>query len=390
MSGYVPKHSRSNATPSDTKPKPKEEVANKASLADDSFFNEILDADKAVREHPELANPSISKSVMPSVHADPSVVTIRKRRWPVTAMLVFVIVLLGGLATYYVLTTQATERSENRAAAYALLDEAIALIDESNQVVNPLVGVLGSDISEAYPLEHQALLNNVSTALDSLTTAEEKAREAESLLSLEEDKTFAQHVIDAATNRRDMLTSGSSLVETSIQAAHASASFGQAWDLIINADAELRATTVLSAGGEQEQLVQAIERNNAILPNLQLATERIADAQAAFNEADFSAVTTYIALKTESVYLALEADQAKLEGNTELVATKNIEFALKDAAVVDAATKIPFNPFDIITLAKTVATTEQRALFDTARANIATADEVIQEYAGVETQTAVQ
>ncbi len=360
------------------------------SLSDEFLLDAILDADLAVREHPELANPLIITGETPDSEADPSLAKIRRRRWPVTIAIILAVILIGGAVTYYVLSTQALERETNRTAAYVLLDEAIALIQESDQVVVSLDSATTTEVTGANLSEREVLLERVPTTRETLATAEEKAREAIELLTSSEDKEFAQHVIDASVNREDMLTSGENIISKDIEAMNSVLLFGQAWELIVNADTEFRATAELSKTGSYSGLRQAIDRNNAILTSLQQASDLLNQAQEAFADADYSSVTDYVARKMESVQLAIAADQAILDGDIDAVNARNAEFDLKDAEVVDAASKIPPEPLSLITNAYETATAEDHALYDSARANAAEADSYIREYVGVETQTGVQ
>ncbi|MDR1088526.1 MAG: hypothetical protein LBL23_04575 [Coriobacteriales bacterium] len=442
MSGYVPRHAREktdSALPaeadlsraeedradseeplsssdeppssSDTAPSlpdttsPDAEVS---ALSAEVLLEAIVDADKAVHEHPELADPLIEPDepleqaellrmgdavlvgVVPEVEADTALARIRKRRWPVTIAILLILIVGSGAITYAVLSSQALEREARRTAGYELLDEAIALIQESDQVVVSLDTATTTEVTESNLSEREVLLKRVPTTQETLSSAEEKALSAVELLTATDDREFAQHVIDAAVNRQVLLTSGEAIIGKDIEAMNSALIFGQAWEVIVNADTELRATTQLSKTGSYNELQEAIERNNTVLTRLQQAQTLLAQAQEAFEDADYSVVTEYVALKIASVHLAIEADQALFDGDIELVNTKNTEFTLRDAAVVNAAGKIPSDPLTMITLAYEAATAENYALYDSARANAAEADGYIREYVGVETQTGVQ
>ena len=368
-----------------------EEASKELPSIDDELLDAILDADKEVREHPELADPDLG-AVGADIEADdPELTPTRKRRrWPVTIAIILTVIIVGGATTYFVLSSQALEREARRTEGYALLDEAIALIQESDQVIISLDLAVTTEVTEANIAERGMLLERVPTALDTLDIANEKARAAVELLTAPDDLEFAEQVIQAVTNRKDMLTSGEVIITKDIEAMESALIFGRAWELIINADTELRATTQLSLNNVFNELYEAIDRNNAIINSLEHASELLTQAQEAFKEADFATISQYVTLKKESVQLAIEADQFILEGNFDAYSAKNIEFGLKDAAVVEAASRLPFEPLTLITDAYDVATAEFRAQYFSARANAAEADALIREYVGVETQTEVQ
>ncbi|MDR1357796.1 MAG: hypothetical protein LBJ48_00340 [Coriobacteriales bacterium] len=430
MSGYVPRHSRAKKEPDSSpvetslallapaeEPLPSSDEPSTSpdpvppapdSHSDELLLDALVGADQAVREHPELADPLIEPDeplepeelvrlgdavlagVVPDGEADTALARIRKRRWPVTIAILLVLIVGSGAITYVVLSSQALAREANRTAGYELLDEAIALIQESDQVVVSLDAATTTEVTENNLSEREVLLERVPTTQETLSLAEEKARSSVELMTSTDDKEFAQHVIDAAVNRQVLLTSGESIISKDIEAMNSALIFGQAWEVIVNADTELRATTQLSKTGSYNELQEAIERNSAVLARLQQALELLTQAQEAFDEVDYRVVTEYVTLKTESVRLAIEADQALFDGDIALVNTKNTEFSLKDAAVVNAASKIPSDPLTLITTAYEAATAENYALYDSARANAAEADGYIREYVGVETQTGVQ
>ncbi|MCL2807753.1 MAG: hypothetical protein FWD27_06315 [Coriobacteriia bacterium] len=406
-SGYKPKRSRASDEPfesrlfSSTSSLQKHDEAEdlateghdetqEAFHHDDEFLDSILEADQAVRAHPELAHPELVAQTQPQAAEDPEIAAIRKRRWPITIAIILVAIVAGGAIAFYVLSSQALERETNRTAGYVHLDEAIALIQESDQVVVSLDTMVAAEVTQDSIPERKILLERVSGTLETLKTAQEEALLALALMSAQDDRELAQHVIDAAINRQDMLTSGEIIVTKDIEAMNSALFFGQAWETIVNADTELRATTELSRTGGYYQLHEAIERNQAILENLNNASALLIEAEEAFLEADYSTMRTYLTLKVESIQMALEADQAVLDGDLELVNAKNEEFALKDAEVVTAAALIPPEPLSLILDAYDETTKEARALYDSARANAVEADRFIREYVGVETQTGVQ
>lgn len=357
---------------------------------EDSLASAILDADKAVQEHPELTNPLIVIEGNSEVKDAEALEKIQRRRWPVVIAIILAVIVISGAVTYYVLSSQAHEREASRQAGYDALDEAIALIQESDQVVVAIDEATVAEVTEADIADRQALIDRLPTTLETLNTAEEFARSAVDLMNTDEDRAFAQHVIDSAVNRKDLLQSGRAIITQDIAAMKATLIFGSAWELIIKSDTELRATTELSRSSNIASLQEAIERNQVILSDLDMALSLLTQAKEAFNEADFSTVEAYIARKRESVVLAIEADQAVLNGDIGTVNTKNTEFSLKDAEVVEAANAIPANPLVLITDAYEKSTEADRKVYESSRANAADADGYIREYVGVETQTAVQ
>jgi hypothetical protein len=234
------------------------------------------------------------------------------------------------------------------------------------------------------------LLERVPTTLETLALAVEKASASIELYTAEADKEFAQQVLEAATNREEMLLSGEVLIGKDIEAMNAVVLLGQAWELILNADTELRAVTELSRSGGYYELREAIDRSNNVLAQLDQATTLLAQAKEAFSAVNFSSLDNYLVLRIESVRIAIEADQALLDANLETSTALNEEFRKKDEVVVAAAALIAAQPLSLITDAYELETAEARERYNSARGNAADADAYIREYVGVEMQTGVQ
>lgn len=394
---------------------------------EDALADIIVDADKAVAEHPELANPFVVTGEIPDNLDEEALSKIRKRRWPVVIAIVLSLIVITGAVTYYVLSSQAMQRESNRAAGYDALDEAISLITESDQVIvaaldpaiiesNQIIASLSADqlpslsateepaaVTAARNVdlsERQALLERIPKTLETLKGAEEYANTALGLMTAQEDKDFAQKVLDAVANRKDLLNNGEKIIGENINAITATLKIYDAWVLMSNADAELRATTLLSESTNYNNLQQAIERNSVILATLEQATALVNEASESFPAADYSAISNYITFKSQQVTLAIEADQAVLNSDLETANAKNAEFAVKDGEVVEAAKQMTDNPLSLIASAYASTTAQWQDAYKQARAKVAEADSFIREYVGVdeyvgvetgvETQTGVQ
>ncbi|MDR2035532.1 MAG: hypothetical protein LBP91_02515 [Coriobacteriales bacterium] len=400
MSGYIPKHLRAHSEQPESEllaSLPGETTA--LEQAGELVLSAPEDNETVITDSPavlfqqatlavETGEALLADSPAPGDAAPP--LKPRKRRWPLIIAIILAAILAGGAAAYYILTAQALEREANRANGYVLLDEAISLIQESDQVVVALDVATATEVKENNLSERKVLLNRVPKTLETLSSAEDEARRAIDLFAADDDKVLAQHVIDAAVYRKDMLASSELIVSKDLEAMNSTILFGKAWEAIIYADSELRAIAELSNTGGYGELQEAITRNNAILTSLTGAAEVLAQAQDTFKEADYSLFANYLTLKIESIQLAIEADQALLDGDLDTVNVKNAEFLLKDAAVVEAATQLPPEPLTIITKAYDTVTADARTQFDSARAKVVVADRNIREYTGIETQTGVQ
>jgi hypothetical protein len=338
-----------------------------------------------------LAFPPITPTPPYDPENDLTLVKIRRRRWPITIAVILAIIVIAGLVTYYVLYNQALEREANRSAAYELLDEAIALIQESDpEVISIDAAIKKSEVVAEDLPQRQVLIDRVPATLVTLDSAVDKATLAVGLLSSSDDKALAQHVMDAANNRQTMLNSGELLTKADIEAMNCAMLFGQAYDLIVTADSDMRANASLSGNGNYNDALEAVEANKAVLEKLAQAADLMIQAQDAFKEVDLSVINIYLELKATSVQIAIESDQALVDADIETALAKDQAFKDKDSEAVAAAANIPPEPLQLITSSYDKLTAEARQTYDSARANAADADVFIREYVGVETKTAVQ
>ncbi|MDR2671809.1 MAG: hypothetical protein LBC35_00610 [Coriobacteriales bacterium] len=359
-------------------------------LPDNDLAVTIAKATAAVQEHPELAFPLIEPTQLFDPEQDPRLATLRRRRWPITIAIILVIILVSGVIIYGVLASQAAQRESNRSQGYVLLDEAIALIQQSDPEVIALDSAVRSEVTESDLPQRKVILEKVPATLDTLASASDKATSALGLFMSAEDKELAQHVIDAAVNRVAMLQSGQILLDTDIKAMNSTLAFVLAWDLMVKADSDMRVAAELSKAGGYYDVMAAVDANTGVLELLTQANDLMLQAIDAFPEVDFEVINTYLALKMDSVRLAIESDQALLDADLETAYAKNVEFSQKDAAVVAAASRIPAESLSLITTAYDKVTAESKQLYDSARGNAADADVFVREYVGVETQAGVE
>jgi hypothetical protein len=152
----------------------------------------------------------------------------------------------------------------------------------------------------------------------------------------------------------------------------------------------MRDAADLSSSGNYYDVLDAVEANQAVLAELEQASLMLDQAKQQFADVEFRTINEYLALKKEAVQLALESDQALVDADLETATNKNLEYGAKDTEAVTAASRIPPDPFTIITATYGIVTGSASQQYASARANAADSDIFIREYVGVDTQTAVQ
>lgn len=307
----------------------------------------------------------------------------KKRRWPIIIAIIIVLMLAGGGAVYFMMYQSAAQQDSQRRETYRTLDRSIALIQETDAVIVRIDTATSEQVtSEAVP-QLQALLELIPSTQTSLESAVATATEAKEGFTDKDDRALAQHVLDAATHRQTLLKEGAVLIEKDIAAITSLTLFQEAWACLIEADNGMREAAEKSTPGSPEQIQEALDLNRAASEKLDQAQTKLTEAQTAFPQTDFTTISTYIALKKESIDLALAADEALLRGDIAETQTLNESFTKKDEEAVAQAAKIPQEPASLITTAYDTVTAEAHERYQQARSAAAEADAFIREYVGI-------
>jgi hypothetical protein len=300
------------------------------------------------------------------------------------------LILVGGTTAYFLITTAAAQQESDREEGYRNLDDAIALVQEADAVVVALDQAIDSQVTEENLAQLQALLDQSRTIEETLTNASQHADQALQFFSQTGDQALAQHVIDAADYRSDMLNYGRMIVQNDISAMQGALLLADAWYLITSADYNMRHAVEVVGGANASKIQEAVDSNKAAAEELAQAQMKIQEAQGVFDQADFSSIANFLVVKREAALLAIESDEALLAKDVTLATQKNDEYTSKDAEVVQAAQKIPSDPMSLITDAYDAATKDIIASYQLARGKAADSDGFVREYTGVDVLPSTQ
>ncbi|MDR2714000.1 MAG: hypothetical protein LBB42_00480 [Coriobacteriales bacterium] len=314
----------------------------------------------------------------------------KRRRWPLVIAALLSAILVAGVVAYGFLYQKAALIDEQRREGYQILDESIALIQESDAFLVSFNKAIEEQITEDSLSQHKALLEQVVAVQSSLALAGEKAQKAGELFDAEQDKELAQHVFDAAKYRQSTLESGTVLVEADAAALTSLLAFDAAWSNLLEADKAMRKAVTLGESGSRPQVEEAAKTNRKAVKKLTQAQTKLTEAQAAFPQVGYGPHFTYLVLKQEAVELALKVDKALLDNNVGDAKTYNAEFAAKNKELVKAAKKLPQDIIALINAAFEEATAEAYGHYQEMRLSAAEADEFIRAYTGAPTQAPTQ
>jgi len=312
----------------------------------------------------------------------------KRRRWPIIIAIIIVLIIAAGGITYYVIHQNAAKQEDERRESYRMLDQSIALIQESDVIVVRVDEAVHKRVTIDDVPQLQALLEQIPSAQNSLDAAVTTATKAKDRLSDQDSLAFAQHVLDAATYRQTLLKEGAALIEKDIAAVTSLVLLHEALNYLIEADTAMRNAAGLS--NTISEIQQAVELNVFAREKLDQAQNKLTEAQFAFPQAGFGIVFTYINLKRESADLAIAADEALINGDIEAALALNEAFAVKDQEAVQIAAQIPGDPVNLISLAYNQITGEIRERYLHARTQAAESDVFIRDYLGINAQAGVQ
>ena len=314
----------------------------------------------------------------------------KKKRWPRVIAVSIATILIAGGVTYLALQQLAVHRDDQRRAGYLLIDEAIALIQESDAIVVSLDQTINSQVTNSALPQLQALLNQVPSARNSLTQALEKAQQADALFSEQRDHDFVQIVFNSIEYRQILLDDGTQLIGHDITAMNCLILFDEAWNSILEADSDMREAAEHSASGNYTRTQLAISLNHSAQDKLTYAQQKLRESQELYDSVNYEVIFVYLETKKESAIIAEEADRLFIDGYPTESREKNEEFIEIDAMAVAAASRIPNDPTSLITSVYDLKTAQVRGHYQRIRGLAVEADTLIRDYVGIDVQTGIQ
>lgn len=371
-----PAHARPKHTQGTGKQSPPPSVDNRSQTA-------VWSVAEVNERQRELEAQGMAFKAPPSGSAQPAFIAVpfkkKRAKWPFVVFLIVAVTLVAAGGVYYFNNQQKSVHAE----AYQEINRSIALIQEADTVVVAVDQAIDEQVTEDALPQLEVLTDQVASTKETLLAAADNAEIAKESLTDEDDRELAQHVIDAANTRSEMLNYGKRLVQTDIDAMQSAALLSEAWDLIVGADTDMRAAVDVTSGGNTDAIETAVEFNKAASEKIEEATLKIDDAKKHFPDADFTSISDYLVAKKDAIGLALTSDEALLADDVDLANENNDAYNAKDSEAVELAAKIPSDPMTIITDAYDTVTQDMRASYLDARDRAATSDSYIRTYLGV-------
>lgn len=262
------------------------------------------------------------------------------------------------------------------------LDDSIGLVSQTDATLHVLDDVVEHPFEEGAAEKRAALEEQLDAASSILADADGKARAASADLRASRDKEAANQVVAAIAARRTLIETGAQLVAASASAQQCADHMDAAWSHLLEADELARTAAALVAETTVEHVQASKDATNQALAALESARDELDEAEAAYAEADLSAVSAYIDKRVEALGYALASDDAFLARDKVQAAAQNDAYNVADAEAAALAEQLPSEPSSVVFHAYESATGELRNAYSTARSQAGTADAFIRDYLG--------
>lgn len=265
--------------------------------------------------------------------------------------------------------TELVQRLEKTDSTLLALDNGVLAVTE------------GQNISEEELASLEQLMSRGNSAvLADLDAIKGEAQQLEERLMTGTDREVANHLMASAQARAAMIESGYALLEKALPIRQAQDEAHQGWQSLGQAEnfsrqaAEalnpMNTETVTTSRGYSEQVLQQLEQ----------ARGQFAQAEELCSAVDLSLYNQYLQLKVNASSAAIEADNAYLDRNKELMSEKNDASNDYEAQAAACLTLADANPNKDYDEAFTRETATLLQGYQAERGNVSVADEHLREF----------
>ena len=302
----------------------------------------------------------------------------RRRKGRIAAVSVvvaasLVIVSVGVWAWHCQVTEQQGHESE--------LMDALRLVSEADETILQIDAIVDDPFATESEGKRQDVLSSVEQTKQLLVDADGKARNASEKLSDPSAREVANQTVISITARQGMITQGMQLVETSEDAEQAAKECDATWQLVLDADAQVREATKLAGRNEvdasKEHTLEAKETFSKSLDQLRTL-------QVGYPTADVSPLIEYVEKRMEAMDLAVQSDEALTAKNKDEAIARNDAYNAAEEEAATMAAALPSDPKQLVKDAYFATWAEVIRNHAGQRAAAGTSDAVIRDYLGAQ------
>ncbi len=294
----------------------------------------------------------------------------------VIVSVVLVVAAIGFGGSYWYKQSIATKSVD------ATLDEALGLIERSDDVVVSMDEVLNASVDDAALDTMKDLIEKSPLAESYLDRAMNKVQEAESVNSSDALGEKKQRIIDDINARGDLIEKGKTLMNADVSAKRALNALEQAHEYVLIGDSLAVDAAKLVANTTEENVSASVSKSNQAIEQFQAARKLLNDAKSYSPNADLQLYYDYLNARIQAQQYALESDdaitrqnRAEAESNNNLANETEKEAAALAQGFPDVFSQPVLDAYE-------KDTEQDRSAYDDARSRAALADAYLRDYLG--------
>lgn len=221
-----------------------------------------------------------------------------------------------------------------------------------------------------------------STCIDELDAAEEAVGQVAINNSSDASNTPDSKVVDTITARRQMLTSGATIIDDTVSVLQARQEATKGWQLVLAADGLAREAADIASSATSADMQASTEKSQQAIESFSKAKTALQNAEQLFPQLDLSAYMSYIDKRLEAQGYAIESNDALINRDTQAATEHNDAYNNAEKQAGELAEKLPEDPDELVVDAFNSKTTSSREMYENARSQAQSADAFIRDYLG--------
>lgn len=224
-------------------------------------------------------------------------------------------------------------------------DETLVVFDELVvSMINDTEGELDTSELET---QYAAIRSDLDVAYNKLVEAKSLIERLQQDLTNNQDLEASNQAIASINARMNMIDSGRLIAENTIAGRKAIDFTTLAWDELLQGDSLSREAASMVTNTTVENVGASKAKSTEALALFRSSYENMVAAQDAFADLDITGFINYVDLRIRAQECAIASDQAYLDRNKELAASKNDEYNNLDKQAAELAQGFEEEPADI-------------------------------------------
>ena len=261
------------------------------------------------------------------------------------------------------------------------LMDALRLVSEADETILQIDAIVDDPFATESEGKRQDVLSSVEQTKQLLVDSDGKARNVSEKLSDPSVREIANQTVISITARQGMITQGMQLVEMSEDAERAAKECDAAWQLVLDADAQVREATKLAGRNEVDA---SKERTLEAKETFSKSLDQLRALQADYPTADVSPLIEYVEKRIEAMDLAVQSDEALTVKNKDEAIARNDAYNAAEEEAATMAAALPSDPKQLVKDAYFATWAEVIRSYAGQRAAAGTSDAVIRDYLGAQ------